>query len=69
MKKEVTLLLLFIFSIGCYGLQKVEDIYRKIVDPTNTEVLVVAHRGNWRYAPENSLAAIAHFLLSKVRMW
>lgn len=60
MKKEVTLLLLFIFSIGCYGLQKVEDIYRKIVDPTNTEVLVVAHRGNWRYAPENSLAAIAH---------
>lgn len=60
MKKEVTLLLLFIFSIGCYGQQKVEDIYRKIVDPTNTEVLVVAHRGNWRYAPENSLAAIAH---------
>ena len=60
MKKEVTLLLLFIFSIGCYGQQKVEDIYRKIVDPTNTEVLVVAHRGDWRYAPENSLAAIAH---------
>lgn len=60
MKKEVTLLLLFIFSIGCYGQQKVEDIYRKIVDATNNEVLVVAHRGDWRYAPENSLAAIAH---------
>lgn len=60
MKKEVTLLLLFIFSIGCYGQQKVEDIYRKIVDATNNEVLVVAHRGDWRYSPENSLAAIAH---------
>ena len=32
----------------------------KIFSSDTTEVLVVAHRGDWRYAPENSIAAIEH---------
>ncbi|MEG0993513.1 MAG: glycerophosphodiester phosphodiesterase family protein [Bacteroidales bacterium] len=33
-------------------------IREKLLNPETEEVLVVAHRGDWRYAPENSLAAI-----------
>ncbi|WP_295732134.1 glycerophosphodiester phosphodiesterase family protein [uncultured Muribaculum sp.] len=33
---------------------------KKILGGDTTGVLVVAHRGDWRYAPENSLAAIRH---------
>lgn len=34
------------------------QIRESLLNPGSTEVLVVAHRGDWRYAPENSLAAI-----------
>lgn len=34
------------------------QIRQKLLNPNLEEVLVVAHRGDWRYAPENSLAAI-----------
>lgn len=34
------------------------QIRQKLLNPKLEEVLVVAHRGDWRYAPENSLAAI-----------
>ena len=37
------------------------DILReKILSGDTSSVLVVAHRGDWRYAPENSIAAIKH---------
>lgn len=37
------------------------DVLReKILSGDTSEVLVVAHRGDWRYAPENSIAAIEH---------
>ena len=37
------------------------DILReKILSGDTSSVLVVAHRGDWRYAPENSIAAIEH---------
>lgn len=32
----------------------------QILSGEGTEVLVVAHRGDWRFAPENSIAAIEH---------
>lgn len=35
-----------------------DKIRATLLDPSSAEVLVVAHRGDWRYAPENSLAAI-----------
>lgn len=35
-----------------------DKIRATLLDPSSVEVLVVAHRGDWRYAPENSLAAI-----------
>lgn len=37
-----------------------EILREKILSGDTTSVLVVAHRGDWRYAPENSIAAIEH---------
>lgn len=39
---------------------RAELLREKILSGDTTEVLVVAHRGDWRYAPENSIAAIEH---------
>lgn len=36
----------------------VESIIRRLKNPTGKDVLVIAHRGDWRNAPENSLPAI-----------
>ncbi len=36
----------------------VQDIIRHLHDPQSKEVLVVAHRGDWRYAPENSVLSL-----------
>ena len=38
--------------------QRGEMIRKAFLDPKSDQVLVVAHRGNWRSAPENSVAAI-----------
>ncbi|MDO6519642.1 glycerophosphodiester phosphodiesterase family protein [Zobellia uliginosa] len=36
----------------------VEDLIANLTDSHNDQVIVVAHRGDWRNAPENSLQAI-----------
>lgn len=45
-------------SCGCAD--RAEAIRERIVAGDKSGVIVVAHRGDWRYAPENSLAAIEH---------
>lgn len=39
---------------------RAELLREKLESRDSTEVLIVAHRGDWRYAPENSIAAIEH---------
>lgn len=52
---------IFLFAIlNIYAQQQVKKIYEKITDPQNKEITVVAHRADWRHAPENSLAAIEY---------
>ena len=36
----------------------IEDLRKNLEDSHNKEIMVVAHRGDWRNAPENSLQAI-----------
>ncbi len=36
----------------------IHDLISNLEDSKNKEVIVVAHRGDWRHAPENSLQAI-----------
>ncbi len=57
---------LLCFVIGLISLQasaahsQAEYIRAKLMNPSSTEVLVVAHRAAWKNAPENSLLAIQH---------
>lgn len=58
--------LLFAFSLLCsiisYAVvpDRAEMLRDKILGGDTSSVIVVAHRGDWRYAPENSVAAIEH---------
>jgi glycerophosphoryl diester phosphodiesterase len=54
---------LFLFTLLLLpftGYAQVNAIISKFEDPSGKEVLVAAHRGDWRNAPENSIAAIRY---------
>jgi len=59
---RIFLLLLGIFLVEKVAAQQrpVDGIIRALHDPSSKQVLVVAHRGDWRNAPENSLLAIEY---------
>ena len=49
------------FFAGCTEVpeqDRAEELRNRILEGRTDKVLVVAHRGDWRYAPENSLAGI-----------
>lgn len=50
------------FSLGVQatGLSRAVELRGRLLAGDTTGVMVVAHRGDWRYAPENSIAAIRH---------
>ena len=52
----------FQYEITAQNKSKVDEIRDELLNPNNNSVLVVAHRGDWRYAPENSLAAIENVI-------
>ena len=61
-KNKLFLLFLLVILTGQVGLSaqtdRIAEIRNTLNNPNTDKVLVVAHRGDWRYAPENSLAAI-----------
>lgn len=59
MKKLLTLLLLS-GSLTAMAQRPVDAIIKELKSPNGKQVLVAAHRGDWRNAPENSLAAIKY---------
>lgn len=59
MKNLLTLLLLS-GSLTALAQRPVDAIIKQLKSPNGKEVLVAAHRGDWRNAPENSLAAIQY---------
>lgn len=67
MKKLFGMVLALLALAGSTGAQsasapenRAENLREKILSGDTTSVIVVAHRGDWRYAPENSIAAIEH---------
>ena len=64
--KFIVLLLLFCLQPGFLTAQRAEAIRKDVLNPRLDKVLVVAHRGNWSIAPENSLAAIDSAIRMKV---
>ncbi|ADY52082.1 glycerophosphoryl diester phosphodiesterase [Pseudopedobacter saltans DSM 12145] len=55
---KIVILFLCSIPIALSAQTHIDETRRKLFDKNSKEVLVVAHRGDWRYAPENSLAAI-----------
>ena len=58
MKNYLIIGIILLFPFRLFADEPVKAIYAKITNPDNKEVTVVAHRADWRFAPENSLAAI-----------
>ncbi len=57
MKRIVSLCLLSCLAVMAWGQQRVDKLISELNNPKSKKVLVVAHRGDWRNAPENSLQA------------
>ena len=64
--KLIVFLLLFCLQPGFLTAQRAEAIRKDVLNPRLNKVLVVAHRGNWSIAPENSVAAIDSAIRMKV---
>ena len=70
MKRIAIVLLALAVLAGCAGggtqsavpENRAEALRMQLLSGDTSAVLVVAHRGDWRYAPENSIAAIEHSL-------
>lgn len=68
MKRVIACLLALVVLAGCSGEarqsaapeNRAEGLRTRLLAGDTTAVFVVAHRGDWRYAPENSVAAIEH---------
>lgn len=60
MRAFILNLLLFSFSFSIHAQHPVDAIIKKLQQPNSKEVLVAAHRGDWRNAPENSLLAVQY---------
>lgn len=58
MKIYIIIAIVLLFPFCLFADEPVKAIYAKITNPDNKEITVVAHRADWRFAPENSLAAI-----------
>ena len=74
MKYYTMILLIFLMSL-CKIVEKpkekvkgIESFIRNLEDSQNKEIMVVAHRGDWRNAPENSLQAIENCIKMGVDM-
>lgn len=63
LNRFIYLIVITISLLSCSVIEKENralDIRERILNNDRSQVLVVAHRGDWRYAPENSIAAIKH---------
>ncbi len=72
MKRFAFFIFTAVLAAGCNfpaheeTLSRAETIREKILSGDTSSVLVVAHRGDWRFAPENSIAAIEHSIATGV---
>lgn len=68
MKRIVFLIGLFVWTVTLCAQQRVTDLVRDLKDPNSQKVTVIAHRGDWRNAPENSLQAFKNCIAIGVDM-
>ncbi|WP_297814909.1 glycerophosphodiester phosphodiesterase family protein [uncultured Polaribacter sp.] len=73
---SITILLSLLIVINSYSqnqegtdkVNKSEQLIANLMDASNEEVIVIAHRGDWRNAPENSIQAIQNCINMGVDM-
>lgn len=58
--RYLSLFVALVCSMAAIAENRAEALRRQLFNPNDGRVMVVVHRGDWRYAPENSLAAIEH---------
>ena len=58
MKKYILLLFVSFLVSPLVAQNRASEIRKTLLNKNSNKVLVTAHRADWRYAPENSLAAI-----------
>lgn len=67
--KNILLIICLIYNTcNIYSQEKINRLISELNDTSTTKVLVVAHRGDWRNAPENSLQAIKNCIEMGVDM-
>jgi glycerophosphoryl diester phosphodiesterase len=73
--KYYSMILFFLLVASCKVVEKkqakakgIESFIQNLEDAHNKEIIVVAHRGDWRNAPENSLQAIENCIKMGVDM-
>lgn len=60
MKLKALILLCLAVVTSASAQTRIDTLLNRLHSPADGTVMVVAHRGDWRYAPENSIAAIEH---------
>ena len=58
MKRAALIILAACIAVSAAAQTRAESIRARLLDPNGSDVLVAAHRGAWRVAPENSIEAI-----------
>lgn len=68
MKRLFSICLSLCLAVVVMAQQRVDKLIKELNDPKSKKVLVVAHRGDWRNAPENSLQAFQNCINMGVDM-
>lgn len=58
MRRKITILIFCLAIIPAVAQERMQRVLSELLNENSEKVLVVAHRGDWRNAPENSLQSI-----------
>ncbi|MBP5566883.1 MAG: glycerophosphodiester phosphodiesterase family protein [Bacteroidales bacterium] len=58
MRRALTIFVAILLAQATFAQTRAEILRARLLDPNGSDVLVAAHRADWRSAPENSLEAI-----------
>ena len=69
MRRIISVIGLFVWAVALCAQERATALLHNLQDRQTNKVLVVAHRGDWRSAPENSLQAFKNCIEMGVDIW